>query len=118
MAAESDLPYVATQTGRREAQPVILINRGKWTGRSGTIVAADTPQILFEAVEDKSTIQRFVQNIKSAGNLWVNFFGGDAGVEVPDSMKVVPGAVLFIPTDGEVSICSDVPNMAFTAGEC
>lgn len=118
MAAESDLPYVSTQTGRREAQPVILINRGNWTDRSGTIVDAETPEVLFDAIEDKSTIQRFVQNIEAEGNLWVNYFGNDAGVKAPGSMKVVPGAVLFIPTDGEVSICSDAPNMAFTAGEC
>lgn len=114
---DSDLPHVRGLYAAERSNPVVEVNIGKWTDKSGTLGEAGVSQVVFEAVTDLSVISRNIQNINEAGNLWVNYYGADAAVGEPGSYLLVPGALLTIPSRGVVSVCGDLPDLKFTAGE-
>lgn len=118
---DSDLPYVRGLNAAERSSPVTVIEiapKGGWTDRSGTLGNAGEAVTVFAAVDDHSVTSRNVQNINDEGNLWVNYHGQDAVPGAPGCYKVVPGALLTVPSLDEVSLCGDVDGMKFTAGEC
>ncbi|MBB5700022.1 hypothetical protein [Sphingomonas yantingensis] len=114
--AQSDLVYVQGDGVRVRVNPMIDVNIGKWTDRSGSIAVANTPQPLFEQVDEK-VLSRFVVHAGDAGTLHVNFLGGNAVKNAPGSVPLKPGAVLRIPTRGPVSIAGDSVGIPYTAAE-
>lgn len=61
-----------------------------FTGGSGTIAVGGTQQVLFNANAARQYWR--VQNTSTA-DLWINDNGGNAGVNVADSFKLVAGAM-------------------------
>lgn len=113
---DSDLIYVRGDGRNERVVPVLEINMGKWTDRSGTIDAPGVAQPLFEQINE-TVLSRFVENVGESGTLWINFLGGNAEANAPGSVRLAPGAMRTIPTRAAVSIAGDKAGIPYTAGE-
>lgn len=117
----SDLPYVQGDGQRVRADPVFPVDMADWTDRSGTVAAADTVFELFPALPkaDVTVSRRFVAHVGDAdsGSLWIDWLGGDAGVNAPGSLELAPGDIMPIPTRGRVTARGTIVGLPFTAAE-
>lgn len=84
------------------------------TNRSGTITEGGSAQQLAAANASRKALDG--QNI-SAGDLWINEFGGTAAVGASGSYKVPSGYSFSIGTSQAISIIGATSGQAFTATE-
>lgn len=117
----SDLPYVQGDGQRVRADPVFPVDMAAWTDRSGRVAAADTVFEIFPALAagDVTVSRRFVAHVgdEDSGSLWINWLGGDAAVNAPGSIELMPGDVFPVPTRGRVTGRGTVVALPFTAAE-
>ena len=111
----SDLPYVQTPVGRERATPVLPVELYEWTDLSGRAPAL-APFTLFP-VSDDSVVTRLVGHVGATGSLWINLFGGEAGVNSPGSLELRPGDILPVPTRGQVRAIATEADLPFTAAQ-
>jgi hypothetical protein len=114
----SDLPYVQAQDRLERSSPVFPVGIVNWTDRSGTVAEAGVAfELLAEVEADVSN--RFIAHVgdEDSGSLWVNWLGGDAEVNGPGSIELIPGDIMPILTRAPVSALGTVVGLPFTAAE-